>query len=112
LAINPEVVRGQLAGGAVHGLGGALWEELAFDEEGQPLTAGLRDYHVPHASDVPPIAVHVLELAPSPRNPLGVRGVGEISTGAAAAAIANAVADAVRGSGIAVNALPLRVAPE
>ena len=104
--INPEVVRGQLIGGAVHGAGGALFEELDYSEEDEPLTGGLRDYHVPAAADMPEVKTVVLELVPSPRNPLGVRGGGEISTAGAAAAVANAVAAAL-GSRARVNELPL-----
>jgi carbon-monoxide dehydrogenase large subunit len=104
-AINPEVVRGQLHGGAAHGAGGALFEELAFDADGQPVTGGLRDYHLPLAGDLPAIRAVVLEEAPSQANPLGARGVGEIAVSAAAAAIANAVAAA---SGREVDELPIR----
>jgi carbon-monoxide dehydrogenase large subunit len=114
VAINPDIVRGQLLGAAVHGVGGALFEQLDHGDGGEPLTGGLRDYHVPLANDLPNVKAVVLELAPSPRNPLGVRGVGEIATAGAAAAIANAVADAVAGRGIPVTALPLlpeRLAP-
>ncbi len=106
-AINPEVVRGQLIGGAVQGLGGALFEELDFGENGEPHTGGLRDYHLPLAADIPPMTAVVLELVPSPRNPLGVRGMGEIATAGAAAAIANAVADAIGKAGGTVTALPI-----
>ena len=106
-AINPEVVRGQLLGAAAHGIGGALFEQLDYGEDGEPQTGGLRDYHVPLAADLPDVKAVVLELVPSTRNPLGVRGVGEIATAGAAAAIANAVADAVAGRRIAVTALPI-----
>jgi len=107
-AINPDVVRGQLIGGAVMGAGGALFEELDYGEDGEPLTGGLRDYHLPTAVDMPRVKAVVLELVPSPRNPLGVRGVGEIATAGAAAAIANAVANALMPSGAArVTELPL-----
>lgn len=106
VAINPEIVRGQLLGGAAHGVGGALFESLVHDESGQPLTGGLRDYHLPLAGDLPAIKAVVLETAPSPANPLGARGVGEIAVGAAAAAIANAVAAA------SVRAEELPILPE
>jgi carbon-monoxide dehydrogenase large subunit len=106
VVINAEIVRGQLVGGAVQGAGGALFEELEYSADGEPLTGGLRDYHLPLAADMPEVRTVVLELVPSPRNPLGVRGVGEISTAGAAAAVANAVAAAL-GAGARVTELPL-----
>jgi CO/xanthine dehydrogenase Mo-binding subunit len=102
VALEADVVRGQLVGGAAHGAGGALFESFRYADDGQPLTAGLHEYHVPHALDLPPIRTIVLET-PSALNPLGVRGVGEVAVSAVAAAIANAVADA----GYEISGLPL-----
>jgi carbon-monoxide dehydrogenase large subunit len=93
-AINPTIVRGQLEGAVVHGVGQATMEELVYDASGQLLTGTFMDYAVPTADRVPPVEVLVHE-APAPSNPLGVKGAGEAGTSGAGAAIANAVADAV-----------------
>jgi carbon-monoxide dehydrogenase large subunit len=108
-AVNPKLVEGQLVGGAAQGIAGALLERLAYDEEGQLLSTSFMDYMMPTASEVPPIEVLVLELSrerPNPANPLGVKGCGEGGTIGAAAALANAVADAVGMPGAKVT-LPL-----
>jgi len=102
--INPMIVRGQMSGGFAQGLGGALLEEFAFDANGQPLAASFMDYLLPTAEDVPDIEMLITEDAPSPINPLGVKGAGEGGTAAVGGAIANAVADAL---GVEVTQLPL-----
>ncbi|HYL70194.1 MAG TPA: xanthine dehydrogenase family protein molybdopterin-binding subunit, partial [Candidatus Dormibacteraeota bacterium] len=102
--INPMIVRGQMAGGFAQGLGGALLEEFAFDPNGQPLAASFMDYLLPTSNDVPDIDVLITEDAPTPLNPLGVKGAGEGGTAGVGAAIANAVADAL---GVEVTELPL-----
>ena len=91
----------------MHGLGGALFEQIGFDDDGEPLTVTLRDYHVPTVGDVPRVRAIVLSEALSPASPLGARGLGEIATAGAAAAVANAVSDALRDTGIEVTRLPL-----
>jgi CO/xanthine dehydrogenase Mo-binding subunit len=107
-AINPLIVGGQLVGALGQGLGGALLEELAYDEAGQPLTTTLMDYLLPTAMDMPASTVaRILEETPTPLNPLGVKGVGEGGSSGCGAAIANAVADALAPLGIAITALPL-----
>jgi carbon-monoxide dehydrogenase large subunit len=103
--INPMLVHGQLAGAAVLGLGGALLEELRYASDGTLLAAGLMDYLVPTALDIPLVETHVMPPDPAD-NPLGVRGAGEIGTTGAAAALANAVADAL-GDAAAITSLPL-----
>jgi len=103
-AINPLIVRGQISGGFAQGLGGALLEEFAFDANGQPLAASFMDYLLPTSQEVPAIDVLITEDAPSPLNPLGVKGAGEGGTAAVGGAIANAVADAL---GVEVTQLPL-----
>lgn len=103
-AINPMLVEGQLVGGLAQGIGGALYEELAYDEHGQLLAGSFMDYLLPTAAEVPPVEVVLSEEAPSPLNPLGAKGVGEGGTAGAPAAIANAVADAL---GAPVRDLPL-----
>ena len=94
-AINPATVEGQLAGGALQGIGGALLEELAYSPEGQPLTASLIDYLLPSAREAPEVVTLVTEDHPSASNPLGAKGAGEGGITAAGAAIASAVGDAL-----------------
>jgi aerobic carbon-monoxide dehydrogenase large subunit len=97
--INPLLVRGQVHGGIVQGLGQALWEGMAYSPEGQPLTGSLLDYAVPGAVGLPPLITDTVET-PSPMNPLGIKGVGELPTVAAPAAVANAVLDALSRFGV------------
>jgi carbon-monoxide dehydrogenase large subunit len=104
--INPAIVDGQVHGGVAQGIGGALFEELVYDEEGQLLSGTLADYLVPTAADVPPIALAHAET-PSPLNPLGVKGVGEGGAIPGPAAIANAVEDALGPRGQVVRRTPL-----
>jgi CO/xanthine dehydrogenase Mo-binding subunit len=103
-AINPMLIEGQIAGGAAQGMGGALLEELAYDEGGQLVAASFLDYLLPTAADTPPVESVVTEDAPTPLSPLGAKGAGEGGTAAAGAAIANAVSDAL---GAEADALPL-----
>jgi carbon-monoxide dehydrogenase large subunit/6-hydroxypseudooxynicotine dehydrogenase subunit gamma len=107
-AINPLLVEGQLAGGVVHGLGGALLQELVYDVHGQLLTGTLMDYALPRADSVPSIQVLVLEEGGVSSNPLGVKGVGETGTSGAGAALANAIAHAL-GPGIEIPSLPVNL---
>jgi CO/xanthine dehydrogenase Mo-binding subunit len=93
-AINPLSVEGQMEGGAVQGMGIGLWEEYIYDDEGHLRNAGLLDYRMPTAADVPDIDSILVEV-PSDDGPYGARGVGEPSITAGGAAIANAVADAI-----------------
>jgi CO/xanthine dehydrogenase Mo-binding subunit len=105
-AINPMVVEGQLVGGAVQGISGALYEHLAYDDDGQLLSGTLMDYSLPRANDFKQIDSLIFEDEPAP-NPLGVKGIGESGTSGAGAAIANAIADALRQFGVRVIDLPL-----
>src|SRR2546427_6694390 len=104
--INPLVVEGQIHGGIAHGIGNALLEEIVYDETGQLVTGTLMDYALPRATDVPRLEVHHV-VTPSPLNPLGVKGAGEGGALPAPAAIANAVADALRPLGVEVTEMPL-----
>lgn len=104
--INPMIAEGQICGGLAQGLGGALFEELVYDANGQLLTSSLLDYALPTARDVPPVEMIHLEI-PTPLNPLGVKGLGEGGAVGAHAAVANAVADALRSAGIVVRDTPL-----
>ena len=97
--INPAIVRGQVHGGVVQGLGEALQEMAVYDENGQLVTGTMLDYAVPKASQVPAIETDHLET-PSPVNPLGVKGIGEAGTIASAACLVNAVCDALAPLGI------------
>ena len=108
-AVNPMLVEGQVAGGAAQGIGGALLEEFRYDDAGQPLAASFMDYLLPTAAETPPMEVLVTEDAPSPLNPLGLKGAGEGGTAACGAAIASAIDDALGHPG-AVRSLP--VTPE
>src|SRR3989449_658869 len=103
--INPMVVEGQIHGGIAHGIGNALLEEIVYDGTGQLVTGTLMDYALPRATDVPRLEVHHV-VTPSPLNPLGVKGAGEGGTLPAPAAIANAVADALRPLGVEVTEMP------
>jgi len=104
--INPLIVEGQIHGGVAQGLGGAFWENLAYDDQAQPLSTTLMDYLLPTAADVPPVEVAHIET-PSPLNPLGVKGAGEAGVIPVAAVIAQAVEDALRPLGIHITEAPL-----
>jgi len=104
--INPMIVEGQIYGGALHGLGGALYEELAYDDDGQLLTGTFMDYLVPTATEAPEIEIeHV--VSPSPLTTLGSKGLGESSSMTVPAVIANAVSDALAPLGISITELPM-----
>ncbi len=103
--INPNVVEGQIAGGAVQGIGGVLFEHLAYDDLGNPVTTTLMDYLLPTAAEVPTIEYGHIET-PSP-GPGGYKGVGEGGAIGAPAAVVNAVADALAPFGVRITDLPL-----
>ena len=107
--INPIIVDGQVHGGVAQGVGGALFEEMVYDETGQLLTGSLMDYAVPKADDLPLIETVHLEF-PSPRNPLGVKGLGEGGAISPPAAIANAVEDALAPFGVRITETPVTAA--
>ena len=104
--INPKIVEGQIYGGALHGIAGALYEQQVYDEDGQCLTATLVDYECPFSTEAPTIDIGHIE-SPSPFTPLGSKGAGESSSETAPACIGNAVADALAPLGIDVTELPL-----
>jgi 2-furoyl-CoA dehydrogenase large subunit len=104
--INPLIADGQILGGALHGLGGALYEELVYDEDGQQLCASFMDYLVPTAAEAPQLQIEHL-ASPSPFTPLGAKGLGEASSMTAPAVVANAVSDALRPLGIEITELPI-----
>ncbi len=106
VAVNPMLVEGQIVGSMVQGLGGALFEEFVYDESGTPLAVTFADYLLPTALDVPPVDVLLTQDAPSPLNPLGIKGGGESGITAVGAVIASAIDDAIGRAG-AVTQLPV-----
>ena len=97
--INPLIVDGQLVGGVAQGVGQALWEHGIYGEDGQLLTGSMMDYAMPRADRFPQIETGRIET-PSPTNPLGVKGAGEMGTIAATVTVANAVVDALSPLGV------------
>jgi carbon-monoxide dehydrogenase large subunit len=97
--VNPLLAEGQVVGAAVQAVGECLFEQVGYDEDGQPLAVNLYEYHLPTALSVPPIDGELRET-PSPWNPLGAKGVGEGGSIGTPAAVANAVADALAPLGI------------
>ena len=104
--INPMVVDGQVLGGVAQGVGTALFEEMPFDTAGQPMASTLADYHLPVASDLPPIQIIHMET-PSPISRYGQKGIGESGAIGPPAAIANAVNDALAPLGVEINQIPI-----
>src|ERR1044071_2542436 len=94
-AINPMLVEGQLVGGVVRGLGGALYEEFRYDERGEPLSVTFADYLMPTLREIPPIEVLLTEDALRPLNPLGIKSAGEGGITPVGAVIAAAIDDAI-----------------
>jgi aerobic carbon-monoxide dehydrogenase large subunit len=105
-AVNPMLIEGQIAGGVAQGLGGTLLEEFLYDDRGEPLSVNFADYLMPSAREVPLLDVVITEDAPSPLNPLGLKGAGEGGANAVGAAIAAAIDDAVGIPG-AITRLPV-----
>jgi carbon-monoxide dehydrogenase large subunit len=105
-AINPRLIDGQIHGGITHAIGQALYERIAYDDNGQLLTGTFVEYALPSAADVPSYETDRTET-PSPVNSLGVKGVGEAGTIAASPAVTNAVIDALRPLGVTYLDMPL-----
>ena len=105
-AVNPKLVEGQIAGGLAQGIGGALLEEFVYDEAGEPLSVTFADYLMPTAREVPELSILITEDAPSPLNPLGLKGAGEGGANPVGAVIASAIDDALQRPG-AVTQLPM-----
>jgi carbon-monoxide dehydrogenase large subunit len=104
--VNPMIVDGQVQGGIAQGIGTALYEEIVYDEIGQPLATSFGDYMVPCAPEIPTVRIaHIVN--PALATEYGVKGLGEGGAIAPPAAIANAVADAFRGIGASFNETPL-----
>jgi carbon-monoxide dehydrogenase large subunit len=104
--INPMIVDGQVRGGVAHGIGNAILEWMGFDESGQPITTTFADYLLPTAMEVPAIATLYKET-PSPLNPLGAKGAGEVSTIPTAAAVISAIEDALQPFGVRIAQTPI-----
>jgi carbon-monoxide dehydrogenase large subunit len=104
--INPMIVDGQIHGGIAHGIGNAIFEWMGYDETGQPVTTTFADYLLPTAKDVP--SLHTLyKESPSPHNPLGVKGVGEVGVIPAAAAVISAIEDALSPFNVQIAQMPV-----
>ncbi|MFQ6171889.1 aerobic carbon-monoxide dehydrogenase large subunit [Oryzobacter sp. R7] len=101
--VNPMIVEGQVHGGVAQGVGGALYERMAYDESGQLLNASFMDFLIPYASEVPFVETDHLET-PSPLNPLGIKGAGEAGTIPVTAVIASAIEDA---EGFPIRSMPI-----
>ena len=104
--INPMTAEGQIHGGAVHGIGNALFEWMGFDANAQPVTTNFADYLLPAAAEIPPIDVRLVEY-PSTKNPLGVKGIGEFGTVPAAAAIISGIEDALSDYDLRIDEIPI-----
>src|SRR5205823_4163504 len=102
-AINPDLIDGQMRGGAAQSIGFALCEQLVHDEEGQLVTGSFLNYAIPKMESVPPIETIIVEV-PAPHGPLGAKGIGESAIVPGAAAIANAIAAA---TGLRQRELPM-----
>ena len=107
--VNPMIVEGQIRGGIAHGIGNALFEQMIYDDSGQPLTTTFADYLLPTAPELPTFET-IYRETPSPLNPLGAKGVGEVGTIPAAAAVISAIEDALKPFKIRIQQTP--VVPE
>jgi CO/xanthine dehydrogenase Mo-binding subunit len=101
--INPLVLQGQIEGGVAQGIGGAFYERLAYDADGQLRNASFMEFLMPYATEIPPIEIDHIET-PSPLNPLGVKGAGEAGVIPVGAVIGSAVEDAL---GVPITEMPL-----
>ncbi|MEE2971376.1 MAG: xanthine dehydrogenase family protein molybdopterin-binding subunit [Pseudomonadota bacterium] len=104
--VNPMIVDGQVYGGAGQGIGTALYEEMQYSDDGQPLASSFADYMMPGATEIPDIRIDHMET-PSPYTTFGQKGIGEGGAIGPPAAIANAVNDALRPLGVEINEIPI-----
>ncbi|MGB6548457.1 MAG: molybdopterin cofactor-binding domain-containing protein, partial [Xanthobacteraceae bacterium] len=104
--VNPLIVEGQVHGGIAHGVGNALLEWMGYDAGGQPVTTTFADYLLPTATDLPNFETLYKE-SPSPHNPLGVKGVGEVGVIPAAAAVISAIEDALSPFAVRISQMPV-----
>jgi carbon-monoxide dehydrogenase large subunit len=106
ILVNPMIVDGQVHGAIAHGLGNALLEWMGYDDAGQPVTTTFAEYLMPTSTSFPMFDTRYQET-PTPLNPLGAKGVGEVATIPAAAAVVNAIEDALRPYGVRVTQFPV-----
>jgi len=104
--INPMIAEGQIVGGVAHGIGNALFEWMAYDEQAQPITTTFAEYLLAGATEVPNVEVKFVQF-PSPLNPLGVKGVGESGCVPAAGAIISAIENALSPLGVRIEEYPV-----
>ncbi len=104
--VNPLIVEGQVHGGIAHGIGNAMFEWMGYDAAGQPITTTFADYLLPTATEVPKFETLYKE-SPSPHNPLGVKGVGEVGVIPAAAAVISAIEDALSPFNVRIAQMPI-----
>ena len=107
--ISPNLVSGQVHGGLAQGIAQALWEDLRYSDDGQLMTGSLMDYAIPRALDLPMFR-DAATVTPTPRNPLGAKGIGEAATIGSTPAVVNAVVDALSGQGVKHLDMPMRSA--
>jgi CO/xanthine dehydrogenase Mo-binding subunit len=103
-AINPDLVKGQIIGGILQGLGTVLYEDMRFDDKGKLLNPNFRDYKIPTSLDIPDEIVPIIVEVPQPDGPYGARGIGEHTMIPIAPIVANAVEDAI---GIRIKSMPI-----
>jgi carbon-monoxide dehydrogenase large subunit len=104
--INPMLVDGQVQGGIAHGIGNALYEWMGYDDDAQPVTTTFADYLLPTATEIPHMTT-IFQETPSPLNPLGAKGAGEVSTIPTAAAVIGAIEDALQPFNVRIAQTPL-----
>lgn len=104
--VNPLLAEGQIVGGIVHAIGNALFERMTYDDNGQPITTTFADYLLPTATEIPRIEV-ILNETLSPLNPMGMKGVGEVSLVPVVAAVTSAIDDALGPLGVRVREVPI-----
>jgi carbon-monoxide dehydrogenase large subunit len=107
--INPLLAEGQVHGGIAQGVGQALYEEVVYDADGNPLTSSLLDYMIPSANEIPDVT-SATTVTPSPNNPLGAKGIGESGTIGSTPAVQNAVVDGL--SHLGIRHIDMPVTPE
>ena len=106
MLLNPMIVDGQILGGVAQGIGTALYEEMAFSADAQPLSSTLADYLLPGSAEMPVVRIVHMET-PSPYTKFGQKGLGEGGAIAPPAAITNAVNDALKGMGVELLVSPV-----
>lgn len=106
VVVNPKVVEGQVLGGLAQGIGGAFYERIAYDGEGQLTNGSFMDFLIPTATEIPEVTILHTET-PSPMNPLGIKGVGEAGTIPVSALVASAIEDALQPFGVEIDEMPL-----